>query len=135
MTPPIGVAIATFLQPKKFTQAERDTGISCLFMGLCFITEGVLPFAANDPLRFIPCSMVGSAIAGGIAMAAGVETPAAHGGIFVCGLSTNPLMWLVAMVVGSVVTGILYAIFKKKPVEEENHEEEVVDLDLDINIE
>lgn len=68
-------------------------------------------------------------------MAAGVETPAAHGGIFVCGLSTNPLMWLVAMVVGSVVTGILYAIFKKKPVEEENHEEEVVDLDLDINIE
>ena len=104
-------------------------------MGLCFITEGVLPFAANDPLRFVPCSMVGSAIAGGIAMAAGVETPAAHGGIFVCGLSTNPLMWLVAMVVGSVVTGILYAIFKKKPVEEENHEEEVVDLDLDINIE
>ena len=135
MTPPIGVAIATFLQPKKFTQAERDTGVSCLFMGLCFITEGVLPFAANDPLRFIPCSMVGSAIAGGIAMAAGVETPAAHGGIFVCGLSTNPLMWLVAMVVGSVVTGILYAIFKKKPAEEENHEEEVVDLDLDINIE
>ena len=79
--------------------------------------------------------MVGSAIAGGIAMAAGVETPAAHGGIFVCGLSTYPLMWLVAMVVGSVVTGILYAILKKKPVEEENHEEEVVDLDLDINIE
>lgn len=68
MTPPIGVAIATFLQPKKFTQAERDTGISCLFMGLCFITEGVLPFAANDPLRFIPCSMVCSAIACGIAM-------------------------------------------------------------------
>lgn len=78
---------------------------------------------------------IGVAIAGGIAMAAGVETPAAHGGIFVCGLSTNPLMWLVAMVVGSVVTGILYAIFKKKPAEEEDHEEEVVDLDLDINIE
>ena len=128
-------ANALFADGYAAPESARDTGISCLFMGLCFITEGVLPFAANDPLRFIPCSMVGSAIAGGIAMAAGVETPAAHGGIFVCGLSTNPLMWLVAMVVGSVVTGILYAIFKKKPAEEEDHEEEVVDLDLDINIE
>ena len=132
MTPPLGVALATFLQPKKFTQAERDTGISCIFMGLCFITEGVLPFAANDPIRFIPCSMVGSAVAGGIAMAFGVETPAAHGGIFVAGLSTNPMMWVVALLAGSVVTGVLYALFKKKAESEEEQEEEIIDLDINL---
>ncbi len=132
MTPPLGVAISTFLQPKKFTQAERDTGISCIFMGLCFITEGVLPFAANDPVRFIPCSMIGSGIAGGLAMMLAIETPAAHGGIFVMPLSTNPLMWVVALVVGSVVTGVLYAIVKKPLAEEDTVEEEIVDLDINL---
>lgn len=130
MTPPLGVALATFLQPKKFTKAERDTGISCIFMGLCFITEGVLPFAANDPVRFIPASMIGSAIAGGIAMAFGVGTPAAHGGIFVMPLSSDPTMWVVALLVGSVVTGVIYALIKKPASEEDVAEEEIVDLDI-----
>lgn len=130
MTPPLGVALATFLQPKKFTKAERDTGVSCIFMGLCFITEGVLPFAANDPIRFIPASMIGSALAGGIAMAAAVATPAAHGGIFVMPLSSSPLMWMVALIAGSVATGVIYAIIKK-PSTEETVEEEIVDLDIE----
>lgn len=130
MTPPLGVAISTFLAPKKFTKAEKDTGISCIFMGLCFITEGVLPFAANDPIRFIPCSMIGSGLAGGIAMAMAVETPAAHGGIFVMPLSSNPMWWVIALVVGSVVTGVLYALVKKPLEESETVEEEIVDLDI-----
>lgn len=132
MTPPLGVAIATFLQPKKFTKAERDTGISCIFMGLCFITEGVLPFAANDPVRFIPCSMIGSGIAGGLAMMLTIGTPAAHGGIFVMPMSTNPLMWVVCLAVGSVITGVLYAIVKKPSDEGEAVEEEIVDLDINL---
>ncbi len=133
MTPPLGAAIATFLQPKKFTKEQKDTGISAIFMGLCFITEGVLPFAADDPLRFIPCSMIGSGLAGGLAMALGIETPAAHGGIFVMPVSSNPLMWVVCLIVGSVVTGVLYAIVKK-PLDESMVAEEIIDLDLDINI-
>lgn len=132
MTPPLGAAIATFLQPKKFTKAERDTGVSCVFMGLCFITEGVLPFAANDPARFIPCSMIGSGLAGGIAMAFGVATPAAHGGIFVMPMSSNPLMWVVALVAGSIVTGVLYAVVKKPADEAAVVEEEIVDLDINL---
>lgn len=132
MTPPLGVAISTFLQPKKFTKAERDTGISCIFMGLCFITEGVLPFAANDPIRFIPCSMIGSGIAGGLVMMMGVDTPASHGGIFVMPLSSSPMWWVIALVVGSVVTGVLYAIVRKPLEEQDVVEEEIVDLDINL---
>lgn len=132
MTPPIGAGIATLLARNKFTKAERDTGISCIPMGLCFITEGCLPFAAADPIRFIPCSMIGSAIAGGMVMALGCSTPAAHGGIFIVPITENPMMFLLALVVGSVVTGVLYA-FLKKPNEDENAgEEEIIDLDINI---
>lgn len=131
MTPPIGAGIATLIAPKKFTRSERDTGISCIPMGLCFITEGCLPFAAADPVRFIPSSMIGSAIAGGMVMALGCSTPAAHGGIFIVPITENPMMFLLALIVGSVVTGIIYAVIKKPSSEEETTEEEIVDLDIE----
>ena len=132
MTPPTGLFVASVLQPKKFTATERDTAITALPMGLCFITEGVLPFAAADPVRFIPSSMLGSATAGAIAVGMGVESVAAHGGIFVFPAMVNPLWAVVALVAGSVVTGVVYAIIKKKPEEAEEVEEEIVDLDIDL---
>lgn len=132
MTPGIGVGIAALLQKKKFTEQEYNTAISAIPMGLCFITEGVLPFAADDPLRFIPCSMAGSAVAGGLAMAWNVGTQAAHGGILVAPLSNNVGLWLLACAIGSVITGVSYAIVKKAPDPEDNKEEEIVELDIDL---
>ena len=130
MTPGIGVGIASIIAPKKFTRAQKDTAYTAIPMGLCFITEGVLPFAADDPLRFIPSSMVGSAIASGLAMSWCVNTPASHGGILVAPLSNNFGMWVLALAIGSVVTGVMYALLKKKPEAEEGNEEEIVDLDI-----
>lgn len=132
MTPAIGVGLAAIIAPKKFTQEQKDTAYTCIPMGLCFITEGVLPFVAEDPLRIVPSSMIGSAIASGLAMAWGVNTPAAHGGIFVAPLSNKIGLWLLACAIGSVITGVLYAVIKKKPEEEEVKEEEIVDLDIEV---
>lgn len=132
MTPAIGMGLAAIIAPKKFTRQQKDAAYTCIPMGLCFITEGVLPFVAEDPLRVIPSSMIGSAIASGMAMALGVNTPAAHGGILVMPLSSNIPMWLLSCLVGSVITGVLYAVLKKMPSEEDNKEEEIVDLDIDI---
>lgn len=132
MTPPLGIGIATMLAPKKFTAEERDAGISCIPMGLCFITEGVLPFAANDPARVIPSSMIGSAIASGIAMMF-CKTQAAHGGVFVLPVTENWPMFLVALAIGSIITAVIYAFIKKPLDETEVKEEEITD-NLDINI-
>ena len=132
MTPPCGVFIASLIAKKKFSQAERDTAITAFPMGLCFITEGVLPFVAEDPLRVIPTSMIGSAIASGLAMAWGINTPAAHGGIFVAPLSNKLGLWILACVIGSVITGVLYAVLKKMPSEDDNKEEEIVELDIEV---
>lgn len=134
MTPPCGIFVSTLVAPKKFTSAEKDTAITAFPMGLCFITEGVLPFAAADPLRFIPASMIGSGLAGGIAVAAGVESVAGHGGIFVFPMMVNPLMAVVALLVGSVATGVIYAMLKLPISESGPEEEEIVDMDLDIQI-
>lgn len=131
MTPPIGAFVASLIARNKFTATERDTAITAFPMGLCFITEGVLPFAAADPVRFIPASMIGSGVAGAIAVGMGVESVAAHGGIFVFPAMVNPLWAVVALVAGSVVTGVIYAAIKQKPKEDEAAEEEVVDLDID----
>lgn len=131
MTPPCGVFVSTLIAPKKFTSVEKDTAITALPMGLCFITEGVLPFAAADPLRFIPASMLGSAVAGGISVAMGVESVAGHGGIFVVPTMVNPVWFIIALIVGSAVTGLTYALIKK-PSEGALTEEEVVDIDIDI---
>jgi len=132
MTPAIGVGLAAVIAPKKFTQRQKDAAYTCIPMGLCFITEGVLPFVVEDPLRVIPTSMIGSAIASGLAMAWSVNTPASHGGILVAPLSSNVVMWLLACAIGSIITGVLYAFFKRKPSDEDVHEEEIVELDIDI---
>ena len=133
MTPPIGLFIATLIKKNKFTKTELETAKTALPMGLCFITEGVLPFAAADPARFISCSMLGSAVAGAIAVGAGCESVAGHGGIFVVPMMTNPGMFMAALFAGSMATGIAYA-FLKKDKTPETVEEENVDIDLDINI-
>lgn len=131
MTPAIGVGLAAIIAPKKFTRQQKDAAYTCIPMGLCFITEGVLPFVAEDPLRVIPASMIGSAIASGMAMAFSVNTPAAHGGILVMPLSSNIPMWLLACAVGSVITGVLYAVLKKAPSEDDDKEEEIVEMDIE----
>lgn len=132
MTPPTGLFIASLIAPKKFNTVEKETAITALPMGLCFITEGALPFAAADPLRFIPATVAGSALAGGIAVGMGVECVPAHGGIFVIPLMANPIWFVIAFVIGSVVTGIIYAVLKK-PVQEKDDEEEIIDMDIDIS--
>jgi len=131
MTPPIGVWISTLIAPKKFSETEKETAKTAMPMGLCFITEGVLPFAAADPARFVPASMLGSGIAGGLAVAMGVESVAGHGGVFVFPMMVNPLWAVIALVAGSVVTGVVYAFIKKEATEEAV-EEEIVDLDIDL---
>ncbi|MGL5436552.1 MAG: PTS fructose transporter subunit IIC [Lachnospiraceae bacterium] len=135
MTPPIGIFIATLISRKKFTKVEVETAKTALPMGLCFITEGVLPFAAADPARFIPSSMLGSAVAGAIAVGMGCESVAGHGGIFVVPMMTKPVWFLIALLIGSVVTGVVYAAIKRPLSEEpEVKEEESLDFDLDIQI-
>lgn len=117
MVPPLGIALATTFFKNKFTQDERDAGKVCYVMGLSFITEGAIPFAAADPIRVIPACIIGSGIAGGLSMFFKVQLPAPHGGLFVLPVVTNPIMYLVAIVVGSVITALILG-FIKKPVQE-----------------
>ncbi|UYI77255.1 MAG: fructose-specific PTS transporter subunit EIIC [Fusobacterium varium] len=117
MVPPLGIALATTFFKNKFTKDERDAGKTCYIMGLSFITEGAIPFAASDPIRVIPASIIGAAIAGGLSMFFGVLLPAPHGGIFVFPVVTNPVMYLVSVVIGSVVTAFILGTWKK-PVSE-----------------
>ena len=117
MVPPLGIAIATTIFKNKFTKDERDAGKTCYIMGLSFITEGAIPFAASDPVKVIPASIIGAAIAGGLSMMFGVLLPAPHGGIFVFPVVTNPVMYLVSIVVGSLVTAFILGTWKK-PVNE-----------------
>ena len=113
MVPPLGIALATTFFKNKFTKDERDAGKTCYIMGLSFITEGAIPFAAADPARVIPASIIGSGIAGGLSMLFGVQLPAPHGGLFVLPVVTNPMMYLVSIVIGSVVTAVILGIIKK----------------------
>lgn len=113
MTPPIGIALCTTFFKNRFTPAERQAGITNYIMGLCFITEGAIPFAAADPGRVIPACVVGSATAGAISMAVGATLMAPHGGIFVFPVVGNAGMYCVALAVGSVVTMALLALLKK----------------------
>ena len=117
MVPPLGIALATTFFKNKFTQDERDAGKTCYIMGLSFITEGAIPFAAADPARVIPASIIGAAIAGGLSMFFGVQLPAPHGGLFVIPVVTNPVMYLVSIIVGSVITALILG-YIKKPVNE-----------------
>lgn len=117
MVPPLGIALATTFFKNKFTKDERDAGKVCYIMGLSFITEGAIPFAASDPIRVIPACIIGSGIAGGLSMFFKVQLPAPHGGLFVLPVVTNPIMYLVAIVAGSVITALILG-FIKKPVQE-----------------
>lgn len=114
MVPPIGMAIATWLARGKFTANQRDTGKASFVLGLCFISEGALPFVAADPLRVIISSVLGGATAGAISMSLGIALQAPHGGLFVVPFVSEPLMYLAAIAIGSVVTGVIYAVIKPK---------------------
>jgi PTS system fructose-specific IIC component len=106
MTPPLGLALATAVQRTRFTQAEREAGKAAWLMGASFITEGAIPFAAADPLRVIPALVLGSAVTGGLSMAFGAALPAPHGGVFVLGLVENWPLYLLAILIGTVVTAV-----------------------------
>jgi PTS system fructose-specific IIC component len=112
MTPPLGLALATFLRKNLFTEAEQEQGKAALVLGLTFITEGAIPFAAADPVRVIPSIMVGSAAAGATIGAFASTLSAPHGGIAVLPLIGNPLGFVVALLVGSVITAILVSALK-----------------------
>ena len=114
MVPPIGMAIATWLARNKFTANQRDAGKASFVLGLCFISEGALPFVAADPLRVIISSVLGGATAGAISMSLGIALQAPHGGLFVVPFVSEPLMYLAAIAIGSVVTGVIYALIKPK---------------------
>ena len=118
MTPPCAIALASLLFKDKFTKEEREAGPTNFIMGLAFITEGAIPFAASDPLRIIPPCIVGSAIAGALSMMFGCGSRAPHGGIFVIGIIDNPLMFLIALVVGAVVA-MAGIVLLKKPLKAE----------------
>ncbi len=114
MVPPIAIALATTFFRNKFTEDERKNGPVNYIMGLSFITEGAIPYAAADPARVIPACMIGAATAGGLSMAFGCTLRAPHGGIFVFPVVGNPVMYVVALVIGSVVGMLLLGLFKKK---------------------
>ena len=113
MIPPIAIALCTTFFKKKFTAEERKSGVVNYIMGLCFITEGAIPFAASDPLRVIPSCVVGSAVAGGLSMLFGCTLRAPHGGIFVFPVVGNVFGYLIALVVGSIVGMLMLGLLKK----------------------
>ena len=114
MTPPCAIALATLLFKNKFTKSEREAGPTNFVMGLAFITEGAIPYAAADPLHVLPSCIVGSAVAGALSMAFGCTLMAPHGGIFVFPVVGNAIMYLVALVVGTVISAVLLGVLKKK---------------------
>ena len=114
MVPPCAIALSTLLFKAKFTQEETDAGPTNFIMGLAFITEGAIPFAASDPLHVLPSCIIGSAIAGGMSMLFGCTLMAPHGGIFVFPVVGNAVMYLVSLVVGTVISAVLLGLLKKK---------------------
>ena len=112
MVPPLAMALATTLRPKLFNENECENGKAAWLLGASFISEGAIPFASADPARVIPSTIVGGAIAGAISMGAHVASPAPHGGIWIIGLAQNPLMFLAAVVAGTVVSALLYVVLK-----------------------
>jgi len=116
MVPPIGMGIATLLARRKFAQTEREAGKAALVLGCCFISEGAIPFAAKDPLRVIPASIAGGALTGALSMAVGAKLLAPHGGLFVLLIPNainHALLYLFAILAGSLVTGVIYAVIKR----------------------
>ena len=116
MVPPLAMGLATLIARKKFAKAEQESGKASLVLGLCFISEGAIPFAARDPLRVIPCCIIGGAITGGLALAFGSTLMTPHGGLFVVAIPgvVKPIFdYLLSIVVGSVIAGVAYALIKK----------------------
>ncbi|MGG8471676.1 fructose-specific PTS transporter subunit EIIC, partial [Rahnella sp. PAMC25617] len=116
MVPPLAMGLATILASKKFEQGEREGGKAAMVLGLCFITEGAIPFAARDPMRVLPCCIAGGALTGALSMAFHAQLMAPHGGLFVLlipGAITPILGYLVAIIAGTVLAGGAYAILKR----------------------
>src|SRR5690606_19897009 len=112
--PPLGIALATTFFKNKFTKAEKDAGKTNYIMGATFITEGAIPFAAADPMRVLPAAIIGSAVAGGLTAMFKIGLPAPHGGVFVIPIiEGNPFLYLLAIVVGSLVTAMILGLWKK----------------------
>ncbi|SEE62214.1 PTS fructose-like transporter subunit IIB [Pseudomonas coleopterorum] len=121
MVPPIGLGLATFFARRKFAQTEREAGKAALVLGLCFISEGAIPFAAKDPLRVIPASIVGGALTGALSMYFGCKLMAPHGGLFVLLIPNainHALLYLMAIVAGALLTAVVYAVIKKPEIQE-----------------
>ena len=116
MVPPLAIFVATLLFKNKFTKEERNSGLTNIVMGLPFITEGAIPFGAADPARAIPSFILGSAVAGGLVGLANIKLMAPHGGIFVIALTTNALLYLVFVLIGALVSGVVYG-YLRKPLE------------------
>ena len=116
MVPPLAIFVATLLFKNKFTKEERNSGLTNIVMGLSFITEGAIPFGAADPARAIPSFILGSAVAGGLVGLANIKLMAPHGGIFVIALTSNALLYLVSVLVGALVSGVVYG-YLRKPLE------------------
>ena len=116
MVPPLALGLATFIARKKFDKAEQEGGKAALVLGMCFITEGAIPFAARDPMRVLPCCIVGGAITGALSMAVGAKLMAPHGGLFVLlipGAITPVIGYLLSIIAGTVVAGVAYAFLKR----------------------
>ena len=113
MTPPCAIALATFLFKKKFSREERQSGPVNFIMGLAFITEGAIPFAASDPLHVLPACIIGSGLAGALSMLFGCTLMAPHGGIFVFPVVGNAVMYVVALVAGTLASAFLLGVLKK----------------------
>lgn len=113
MVPPLAVFVATLLFKNKFTEEERNSGLTNIVMGLSFITEGAIPFGAADPARAIPSFMVGSALAGALVGWAGIKLMAPHGGIFVIALTSNPFLYLLFVCIGAIISGVLFGALRK----------------------
>ncbi|WP_150265928.1 PTS fructose transporter subunit IIABC [Paenibacillus tepidiphilus] len=113
MVPPLAIALATTLFKNKFTETERRSGLTNYVLGLSFITEGAIPFAAADPMRVLTSCIVGSAIAGGLTQLWNLNVPAPHGGIFVAALSSNALLFILAVLIGAVISGLMLGLWKK----------------------
>ena len=134
MTPPLGVALAVLLARKKFTRAEHEAAKAAVPLGLCFITEGVFPFLAADPLRIIISCTAGSIAAGALSMGLGVTCGLAHGGMFAIPFTNHPLGFLLALAAGTVVTALVLVAIKprvKQSALAEEEEEEALDIDID----
>lgn len=113
MVPPLGIALCTTIFPKLFTEQEREAGKTCYFLGACFITEGVIPFAVSDPIRVIVSSIIGAMVSGFLTQYFNIVMMASHGGIFVIPITNKPILYSLIIILGSVITALILGFWKK----------------------